>query len=69
MPSTNPDVDAETERLYAEVAGAWEARFSGGTMEVRLDVFERPGAKLKGAIEVGFGEVAASLGARGVSLP
>jgi hypothetical protein len=49
-------------------AGAWEARFSGGTMEVRLDMFERPGAKLKGAIEAGFGEVAASLGARGVSL-
>ena len=51
-----------------KAAGAWEARFSGGTMEVRLDVFERPGAKLKGAIEAGFGEVAASLGARGVSL-
>jgi hypothetical protein len=49
-------------------AGAWEARFSGGNMEVRLDMFERPGAKLKGAIEAGFGGVAASLGARGMSL-
>jgi hypothetical protein len=49
-------------------AGAWEARFSGRIMEVRLDMFERPGAKLKGAIEDGFGEVGASLGARAVSL-
>ena len=49
-------------------AGAWEARFSGRTMAVRLDMFERPGAKLKKVLEDGFGEVAASLGARGVSL-
>jgi hypothetical protein len=49
-------------------AGAWEARFSGRTMEVRLDMFERPGAKLKKVLEDGFWEVAAPLGARGVSL-
>ena len=49
-------------------AGAWEARFSGRTMEVRLDMFERPGARLEEAIQDGFGEVGASLGARGASL-
>jgi len=45
-------------------AGAWEARFSGRVMQVRLDMFERPGATLKGAIEDGFGEVAVLLGAQ-----
>ena len=48
-------------------AGAWEARFSGGVMEVRLDMFERPGARLGEAVEERFGPVAALLGARGVS--
>lgn len=45
-------------------AGAWEARFSGKVMELRLDTFERPGAWLKKAIEDRFGETAVSLGAR-----
>lgn len=49
-----------------EVAGAWESRFSGKMMEVRLDMFERPGARLEGTVEDRFGEVAASLGARGM---
>ncbi len=48
-------------------AGAWEARSSGRVMEVRLGMFERPGARLKGAIEDEFEEVAASLGARGLT--
>jgi hypothetical protein len=45
---------------------AWEARFSGRTMEVRLDAFEPPGARLGGLIEGRFEEVAAFLGAREV---
>ena len=49
-----------------KAAGAWEARLSGGTAEVRLDMFERAGARLKVAIEDGFGEISALLGARGV---
>ena len=47
-------------------AGAWEARFSGKTMEVGLDAFEPPGAWLGKALEERFGEVAAFLGAREV---
>ena len=47
--------------------GAWEARFCGKLMEVRLNMFERPGARSKKAVEERFGEVAAFLGARGVS--
>ncbi len=45
-------------------AGAWEARFSGRVMRVRLGMFERSGARLKGAIEDGFGEISVLLGAR-----
>ena len=45
---------------------AWEARFSGKVMEVRLDAFEPLGARLGGLIEGRFGEVAAFLGARDV---
>jgi len=48
------------------VAAAWEARFSGKTMEVRLDAFEPPGARLGNLLEERFGEVAAFLGARDV---
>lgn len=47
-------------------AGVWEASFSGKVMEVRLDTFERPGARSKKAIEDGFGEIAVLLGAREV---
>ena len=47
-------------------AGAWESRFSGKVMEVRLDLFERPGERLKKVVEGRFGEVAALLGAREV---
>ena len=43
---------------------AWEARFSGKVMEVRLDSFERLGARLKETIEDRFGEIAVFLGAR-----
>jgi len=45
-------------------AGAWEARFSGKIMEVRLDMFECPGMRLGTLLEERFGEVAAFLGAR-----
>ena len=44
--------------------GAWEVRFSGRVMRVRLGMFEQPGARLKRAIEDGFGEISALLGAR-----
>ena len=46
-------------------AGAWSARFSGRLMEVDLDMFEAPGARLKEAVAERFEEVAAFLGARG----
>ncbi len=49
-------------------AGAWEARFSGETIEVTLEMFEPPGARLKEAIAGRFEAVAALLGARTVSL-
>ena len=45
-------------------AGAWEARLSGRVMWVRLGMFERSGARLKRAIEDGFGEISVLLGAR-----
>ncbi|WP_166172997.1 winged helix DNA-binding domain-containing protein [Rubrobacter tropicus] len=44
--------------------GAWEARFSGKVMEARLDMFERPGARLKRILDGRFGEIAVLLGAR-----
>ncbi len=47
-------------------AGAWEARFSGKVMEARLDMFERPGARLKKTIKDRFGEIAAFMNAREV---
>ena len=49
-------------------AGAWEARFSGKTMEVRLDMFEDPTLRLERVLRERFGEVAAFLGAREVRL-
>ncbi|HEV2094435.1 MAG TPA: hypothetical protein VGR18_14840 [Rubrobacter sp.] len=58
----HPDVRG---RVYTP-AGAWEARFSGGAMEVRLDDFEPPGPRLGRLLEERFGEVAAFLGAREV---
>ena len=50
-------------------AGAWGMRFAGGTgrMLVDLDLFERPGAKLRRAIDERFEEAAALLSARSVS--
>jgi hypothetical protein len=53
-----------------EAAGAWEARFAGGggRMRVDLDLFERPGAVLKKAIEDRFEAAAGLLGAWSVSL-
>ncbi|MDP8900060.1 MAG: winged helix DNA-binding domain-containing protein [Actinomycetota bacterium] len=45
-------------------AGAWQARFSGRVMRVRLGMFERPGAGLERAVEDGFGEISVLLGAR-----
>ena len=47
-------------------AGAWEARLSGKVMEFKLDMFERPGARLEEVLRERFGEVAAFLGAREV---
>ncbi len=47
-------------------AGAWEARFAGKVMEIRLDLFEHPGPRLKRTIEERFGEIAVFLGAREV---
>lgn len=49
-----------------EAAGAWEARFSGKVMEIRLDVFECPGACLWNVIRAGFDGISAFLGAREV---
>ena len=49
-------------------AGAWEARFAGETMEVTLEMFETPGARLEEAIAGRFGAMSALLGARAVSL-
>ena len=49
-------------------AGAWEARFEGRRMVVDLDVFERPGKRLREAIRERFEAVAALLGARTLSL-
>jgi hypothetical protein len=53
-----------------EAAGAWEARFAGGggRMRVDLDLFERPGAVLKKAVEYRFEVAASLLGARSVSM-
>lgn len=51
-----------------EVAGAWQARFSGRAMEVRTDMFEPPGTRLGRAIEAAFDEVATFLGAREIRL-
>jgi hypothetical protein len=50
-------------------AGAWEAGFVGGAgcMRVDLDLFERPGVRLKNAIEDRFEAAAAFLEARSVS--
>jgi len=46
------------------VDGAWGARLSGRVLEVGLDMFERPGAKLRGIIGEGLGEISGLLGAR-----
>jgi hypothetical protein len=45
-------------------AGAWEARFSGKVIEIRLDMFEHPGARLGKAIQAGFDGISSFLGAR-----
>ena len=70
----HPDVQ---ERVYTQAgdglgvvlvdgaaAGAWSARFSGRRMEVTLDTFEAPGARLKKAVADRFEAVATLLGAR-----
>jgi hypothetical protein len=49
-------------------AGAWSARSSGKQMQVELDMFERPGARLKRTIEDQFEAAAAFLGAHTLSL-
>jgi hypothetical protein len=48
-------------------AGAWEARFSGRDHGGAPRHVRAPGREAEGGLEDGFGEVAASLGARGVS--
>jgi winged helix DNA-binding protein len=48
--------------------GAWSARLAGRRMEVELDMFERPGARLKRAVAERFEAVAALLGTGAVSL-
>lgn len=45
-------------------AAAWDGRFNGKKMEVTLELFEKPAAKLRKAIEAAFEEVASLLGAR-----
>jgi hypothetical protein len=57
-------------RVYNEAAGAWEARFAGGGggMQVDLELFERPGALLKKAVEYRFEVAESLLGARSVSM-
>ena len=47
-----------------QAAGAWSARFPGDRMEVALDMFEAPGARLKKTVAERFEAVAALLGAR-----
>lgn len=49
-------------------AGAWSARLVGRRMEVDLEMFERPGGRLKRTIEDRIEAAAAFLGARTVSL-
>ena len=49
-------------------AGAWSARLAGRRMEVELDMFERPGTRLKRAVVEQFEAIAALLGVEAVSL-
>ena len=49
-------------------AGTWSARSAGRRMDVELEMFERPGARLKQTIEEQLEAAAAFLGARTVSL-
>ncbi|HEY0128799.1 MAG TPA: hypothetical protein VGB40_06505 [Rubrobacteraceae bacterium] len=50
--------------VNGSAAGAWIARFSGELMEVELNLFERPGVRLKRAITDRFEAVAALLDSR-----
>ena len=47
---------------------AWGLRFAGRRMEVRLDLFETPSARLRRAIDDGLGETAALLDATNVDI-
>lgn len=48
-------------------AAAWDARFAGKKMEITLELFEKPAAKLRKAIDAAFEDVALLLGAREVA--
>ncbi len=54
--------------VNSTAAGAWSARMAGKHMEVELDMFERPGSRLKQTIADRLEAVAALLGAGAVSL-
>ncbi len=49
-------------------AGAWTARFSRERMEVELDTFEPPGARIERTVTERFEAIAALLDARALSL-
>ena len=53
--------------LGGEAAGAWEGRFAGGRMEVVLDMFDTPTARLRQAIELEFAAVGELLGAKALA--
>jgi hypothetical protein len=48
-------------------AGAWEGRFAGKRMEVSLNMFDKPTAKLQQAIEVEFAALGQLLGAKALA--
>lgn len=50
-----------------EAVAAWSLRFAGKRMEVELDWFERPGARLAQAVAAKIEDVAALLGASSVT--